>query len=149
MMSEGSTVRVLRCRSGALEWAITEVALREVLPAGPAARIPGTVGAVRGLGNVRGMLLTVLDAGLILGQPVGAPDAALVVVEVAGRRVALAVDEVDDLYPIPIESLEPAAPVAGVPERAVIARVEGSRPFLLLDVETLVAPFFVTAPGQP
>lgn len=148
-MSEAAEIRVLRCRSGSLEWAIAETMVREVAPGRAAARIPGTGGAVLGLVNIRGALLAALDGRQILGQDGGTPPGALVVVEVGGRRLVLAVDEVDDLLPVAIESLEPASSVTGVPERAVIARVGGTPPFLLLDVETLVAPYFPTAASKP
>lgn len=148
-MTEAAAIRVLRCRSGALEWAIAETAVREVAPGGLAARIPGAERTVLGLVSVRGALLAALDSRRILGQPAEVAPGALVVVEVGGRRLVLAVDQVDDLLPVPIETLEPAVPVAGVPERAIIARVGGTPPFLLLDVETLVAPYFPTAAGKP
>lgn len=146
MTTEGAEIRVLRCRSGALEWAMGEEFLREIAPAGPAARVPGAGAAVQGIVNVRGGLLSAVDTRTLLGQPPGVL-ASLVVVEVAGRRIALAVDEVDDLQVVPIESLEPAELPPGVPDGSVIALVREARPFLLLDIEALVAPLFGVPAG--
>jgi len=96
--------------------------------------------------NVRGALLVSIDTRALLGQSPG-DLVSLVVVEVAGRRLALAVDEVEDLQVVPIEALEPADRSAGLPEGSVIALVREARPFLLLDIEALVAPLFGVPTG--
>jgi purine-binding chemotaxis protein CheW len=148
MTTESAGIRVLRCRSGAREWALREELLREVAPAGVAARVPGAPAAVAGVVNIRGQLLTAVDTRHLLGQPATDAPTMVIVVEVGGRRVALAVDEVDDLVVVPMESLEPAEPEAGIPEGAIVAIVRDRRPFLLLDVEALMAPFFGAVAGR-
>lgn len=145
MTTEDSALRVLRCRSGALDWAVEERAVREVAAPLPLVRLPGAPAAVLGLGNLRGVLVTVVDAGRLLGQPAVPRPKALVVVEVAGRRVALGVDEVDDLHRVPLDDFALAGAVAGVPEGVIISRGQLDRPFLLLDPEALVAPLFPLA----
>lgn len=140
MISDVTAVRVLRCRSGALEWAVAESALREVAPWSPVTRIPGAPDSVLGLANLRGELLVVLDSRRLLGQPAAEPPGALIVVDAGGRRVALGVDAVDDLHLIPMDALGLATPEPGVPEGAVVSRGVADRPFLLVDVEALVAP---------
>lgn len=149
MTTEGAGIRVLRCRSGAVEWAVGEEMLREIAPAAPAARVPGAHKAVLGVVNVRGGLLAAVDTRLLLGDDTpGEPGGTLVVVALGGRRVALSVDEVDDLHLVPIESLEPAELPAGLPEGSVIALVRETVPFLLLDLEALVAPLFGVTAGK-
>jgi purine-binding chemotaxis protein CheW len=148
MTTEDAALRVLRCRSGALEWAVEERVVREVAAPVPLARLPGAPAAVLGLGNLRGALLTVVDAGRLLGQPAQPRPKALVVLELAGRRVALAADEVDDLHRVPVDAFSLAGPVAGVPDGVIISQGPLDRPFLLLDPEALVAPLFpAAAPG--
>lgn len=147
-MNEGSGIRVLRCRSGAIEWAVGIDVLREIAPAGVAARVPGAPASVQGVVSVRGGLMTAIDTRALLGQPAGEEFGHLIVVEVGGRHLALAVDEVEDLEVVAIESLEPAEPMAGIPEGGVIALVRGGHPFLLLDIEALIAPLFGAAAGQ-
>ncbi len=149
MTTEGSGIRVLRCRSGAIEWAIRVEALREIAPGSAAARVPGAPAAVLGVVNVRGSLLVALDTRVFLGQPAAGGPGPLVVVEVGGRRLALSVDEVDDLETVAIALLEPAEPPAEMPAGGVIALVREDRPFLLLDIEALAAPLFGVGSGQP
>lgn len=146
-MSDASTLRVLRCRSGAVEWALADALVREVTPPVPLARIPGTPPAVLGVGNLRGTLSAVVDTRQLLGQPADEPAGALVVVEASGRRVALAVDEVDDLHLVPLEEFALAEAPAGVPEGFIISEGRTDRPFLLLDPEAMLAPLFAPA-GQ-
>jgi len=148
MTTDVTGVRVLRCRSGSVEWAVAEPDAREVVAAVPATRIPGAPDGVIGVANLRGALLTVLDTRRLLGQPAGAEPGAMILVEVGGRRVALAVDAVDDLYTVPMEAFSLAPAVGGVPAEVVISQGRADRPFLLLDVEALIAPIFLARPGQ-
>lgn len=145
MTTEDSALRVLRCRSGALEWAVEERVVREVSAPVPVVRLPGAPPAVLGLANLRGILVTIVDTGRLLGQPPLPRPKALVVVEVMGRRVALGVEEVDDLHRVPVDDFSLAGAVAGVPEGVIISRGQLDRPFLLVDTEALVAPLFPAA----
>lgn len=76
---------------------VLEVAdLREVAP------VPGASGAVLGVCNLRGNVLPVVDARLLLGAAEAGPVARrLVVTERSGRRVGFAVDAVTDVGPLP------------------------------------------------
>jgi chemotaxis signal transduction protein len=68
--------------------------VREILTPTPFTRLPGAGPAVCGLISLRGRLLTVLDAGVILhgAASVGAPDHRVLVLDVGGRRIGAAVD---------------------------------------------------------
>lgn len=74
----------------------TEVtAVQEVLEPTEATPIPGAVSGVLGLVNLRGTLVVAAELAALFGLPGGGgPDAALVVFEREGRRVALRVDRV-------------------------------------------------------
>jgi chemotaxis signal transduction protein len=146
-MTDVTALRVLRCRSGALEWALADSAVREVAAMVPLARIPGAAAAVLGLGNLRGTMVTVVDTRRLLGQAADGPPVAVVVVEAGGRRVGLAVDEVDDLHHVPMDAFELATGTPGIPDGVIISRGRIDRPFLLMDPEALLAPLFPAA-GQ-
>ncbi|HUG28705.1 MAG TPA: chemotaxis protein CheW [Gemmatimonadales bacterium] len=144
-MTDVTALRVLRCRSGGLEWALADNTVREVAAMVPLARIPGAAAAVLGLGNLRGTMVTVVDTRRLLGQAADGPPVAVVVVEAGGRRVGLAVDEVDDLHQVPMDAFELAQGAPGVPDGVIISRGRIDRPFLLLDPEALLAPLFPAA----
>jgi chemotaxis signal transduction protein len=85
-------------RLGAGRWYLPVVSVVEVLRGAPLTRVPGASGAVRGLVNHRGRVLTVAHLGQILGVPLDADgNDDVVVVEAAGQRFALAVDGVLEL----------------------------------------------------
>lgn len=90
-------VRVLLCRVGSERFALPLAAVREVVAAPPAARLPGAPDAVRGVANVHGTLVTVFSAARLLGFPEGSAGEWLIVLSLTGGRVGLEVDEVEDL----------------------------------------------------
>lgn len=148
MTTDVTGLRVLRCRSGRIEWAVAEAAVREVARPGPVVRIPGAPAAILGLANHRGAALTVVDARRLLGQPDTSPPEGLVIVTTDGRRVGLAVDEVDDLHLVPMDAFSLAGSVPGVPPAALISRGHADQSFLLLDVDALLAPLFPAPEGR-
>lgn len=90
--------RMLVCRVGRERFGLPVRAVREVVSALPCTRIPGVSPLVRGLANVRGAIVTALSGPGLLGYPVGAPAAWLVVLTARDGRVGIEVDEVEDLY---------------------------------------------------
>lgn len=125
--------------------------VREILPPLTATRIPGVPSAVAGVVNIRGALLTVLDAHQMLGRPAGAGDeGAILVLRVAGRLVGLAVSEVQDFSSLPAQAVAARDRLPGVDPAVVaaVARYE-DRHFVVLDLEALCAPVFAAErPGS-
>jgi purine-binding chemotaxis protein CheW len=73
-------------------------------------RVPGTPAFYRGVVNVRGQVITVMDMRLFFNIPVGeesrVPD-ELVVVQAAGLEIGLLAHNVEGVRTIPISALEP------------------------------------------
>jgi purine-binding chemotaxis protein CheW len=99
----GPAARVLLMRVGASTYACEISDAQEIIPARPATRIPGAPAHVRGLINVRGSIVTVLDLGARLdpARP-SVADGFILLVRQAGiggapRLVGVAVDEVLDV----------------------------------------------------
>lgn len=85
-------------RVAGMRWFIPVGQVIEVLRNPEIIRAPGTTGAVRGMVNHRGRVLTVADAMRALELPGAAGEGTeVVVVEVAERRFAVAVDAVVEL----------------------------------------------------
>ena len=129
-------------RIGDLTCALPAGIVREVLPRSPATRIPGAAGAVEGLVNVRGTLLTVLDGYALLHQPRRPEDeGAIVVLDVGTRQYGLAVAQVLDFLELPPGAVAERRDLPGVdPKLASGVGVHRDRHFILLNVETLFAP---------
>ena len=141
-MANSSAPRLVLFRVGSVLLAAPASVVREVVAAGPTTRIPGTAGAVSGLVNLRGTLLTVVDGRRALGiADNGAGPESLLVVEQDGRVYGLAVDAVLDLIDASPEDLVPGAAPAGLDARFVrgLGRHAG-RSYAVLDTEAVLAP---------
>jgi chemotaxis signal transduction protein len=82
-------------------------AVREIVPITPTTRLPGAPSYVRGLINLRGTLITVMDAAKCL-YGVEADDtlASILLVEHRGRVAGVIVDNVFDIQSLPASELE-------------------------------------------
>jgi purine-binding chemotaxis protein CheW len=143
-MADASTLRAVVFRVGTLVCAAPASIVREILPPLPATRIPGVAGAVDGLVNVRGLLLTVVDGHALLGQPrpsAESEESAVVMLDVGGRPCGLGVSQVLDFLEVPADAIAPHEELPGVDPRLVRAvGRHGDRHFILLDIEALLAP---------
>jgi purine-binding chemotaxis protein CheW len=141
-MSSADTLPVVVFRIGDLTCAAPAARVREVLPRLPATRIPGVPGAVEGLVNLRGGLLTVIDGHLLLGRA-AAPgtEGGILVLDLESRRFGLAVSEVLDFAELPVASVAAREELPGVDPTLVRAVAHhADRHFILLDLDTLLAP---------
>ncbi len=138
-MPDTSSVRLLLWRAGAQRCAAPIERLREVLPAVPVSALPGAPAAVRGVANVRGALVTVVDGRLVLGESAAAPAEATVLVRYGSRTVGLAVDDVEDLVTVPDAALVPRG---GDAAAGWEVRLGDGPPARLLDLDHLFDPLF-------
>ena len=84
--------------------------VREIVPITATTRLPGAPRYVRGLINLRGTLVTVMDASLCLyGVSADSPDASILLVERDGRFAGVIVDSVFDIQSLPKDEVEGGA----------------------------------------
>ena len=84
--------------------------VREIVPIMPTTRLPGAPPYVRGLINLRGGLVTVMDAALCLyGVPADGANASILLVERRGRLAGVIVDNVFDIQALPVVDVEGGA----------------------------------------
>ena len=141
-MANSPTFHAVVFRVGDLICAAPAGIVREILPPLPATRIPGVAGAVEGLVNMRGILLTVVDAHRLLGRQRRETDEApIIVLDVSGKTYGLMVGEVRDFVELPAAAVAPRSDLPGIDPRLVKAvGVHDGRHFILLDIDALVAP---------
>lgn len=90
--------RSLVFRASGRAYACDVAAVREVVPIERLTRLPGAPGTVLGLVNVRGSIVTVVNAGAALHPNDAArPLSMLLIVDVGVRGVGLAVERVADV----------------------------------------------------
>lgn len=120
--------------------AVPSAEVREIVPMGAVTRLPGAPSHIRGLLNVRGVLLTVIDLGERLGEGAAdrrTGDLSVVVVTDSQRSLGLIVNDVHEVT----ESEVVATSAASGPEASgVVAGLGhfGEAIVLVVDVRGLV-----------
>jgi purine-binding chemotaxis protein CheW len=119
------------------------LAVQEIKGGAAVTPVPNTPRHVRGVMNLRGAIVPVVDLRLRLGMAPAEEDqaAVIVVVRVGTHPCGLAVDSVSDVLDLAPEAIEPppaAAARAGGGTVRGIAKAE-DRLVVLLDVERLIA----------
>jgi len=133
----------LRCAGTTFGIPIDRV--REIVIVPEITPVPESGEFVRGIINLRGRILPVLDLGLRLGLPPGPREGSgriLVVEQESQQLVGLLVDEASEVLRVPETLLSPPPELAGGPLGASVrgvARLD-ERLVLLLDLAMLVSP---------
>ena len=97
-------------------YGIDSTTVREIVAVLDAARLPGAPPHVRGVMNLRGQLLTVVDLGhRLTGKPTPATEGSIVVITASDRVLGLLVEDVHDVQELQVLPTE----------REVLARADG------------------------
>jgi purine-binding chemotaxis protein CheW len=138
---EVPTTPALLFRSGESVYGVDSTQIQEIISLRGVTRLPGAPPFVRGLINVRGTIVTVIDLGLRL-DPSCAPagDGSVLLARYHDRTVGLAVDEVLDVRGIVIEPL---------PEQQASGVVRGlstvdAHAVVILDLDAMMHPVLLS-----
>ena len=112
-------------RIGAQEFCIDVMAVREIRGWSPITPLPHSPAYVRGLINLRGTVLPIVDVGARLGLPAGEAETrrVIIVVCIETRLVGLLVDSVLDILAVPADALHPTPDVGCEGIQAFISAV--------------------------
>jgi purine-binding chemotaxis protein CheW len=130
-----SATRWVVFRCGERRFGVPLEQVNEIVPPLPFTRLPGVGADVCGLVGVRGRVITVVDLGVVLGdRPAAATaDHRLLLLELGGRRLGVAVDEVCEIAAAALERLESDTETGAV-ALAAIGKARGEDgPFTALD----------------
>ncbi len=110
---------------------------QEIIPVRPPTRLPGAPAYVRGLINVRGIIVTVLDLATRLDAAGGstASDGSILLVRHRDRIVGAMVDSVVDVRVMDIDTSEASAVPGGVVRGT--ATLDGEA-IIVLDLDALI-----------
>ena len=134
----------LTCRLGNETYGVDILQVQEIREVNDVTRVPHVQPFVRGVVNLRGAIVPVVDLGLMFGfpEPAKLNGASAIVLDVNSRLVGLVVSSVSDVMALTDEEISPtpelgtraiAAAIAGIGTRRDAAKGEGS--VLLLDVD--------------
>ena len=141
---EAAKREFLTCRLGDETYAVDILQVQEIREVNEVTRVPHVAPFVRGVINLRGAIVPVVDLGLMFGFPDPAPlaGASAIVLSVEGRLVGLVVSSVSDVLALADEEI---APTPELGTRAIAAAIAGigtpggataaDRSVLLLDVD--------------
>lgn len=111
----------------------------EILNHHSATYLPMTPEYIRGIFNMRGQIIPVLDIRLRLGKPANEEDTLLVVLNFNNTQIGIVVDAVDQMTEIPTASIMPMPSQSA--QRLVSGMCtipDGSGTMLVLDCEQLL-----------
>jgi len=112
--ADDALVQLCTFRIGAEDYAVDIMRVREIIHPRPITPVPRTPAFVEGVVRLRGEVIPVLDVRKRLGVAPTTPTrrTRFVIVNVAGRRIGLVVDEVCEVLRLPRREIR-AAPVLG------------------------------------
>jgi purine-binding chemotaxis protein CheW len=155
-------VQLCTFRVGGEDYAVDIMRVREIVQPLPITPVPRAPKFVDGVVRLRGEVIPVVDVRKRFGLPAAPPGrrAKYLIVKIAGRRLALVVDEVSEVLRIPRGELRPAPELVGLDAPRFFLGVCGGgsaaagagrhggdpgRLRLLLNVKALLEP---VAPGE-
>ena len=109
-------------RVGPQEFCVDIMAVREIRRWTPATPLPHAPAYIRGVVNLRGAVLPVVDLGARLGLPPSEPTHrhAIIVAQVGQQVIGLLVDAVSDILTVGDEAIQPPPDVASERVRAFV-----------------------------
>ena len=144
--AEAARREFLTCRLGDESYGIDILRVQEIREVKQVTRVPHVAHYVRGVINLRGAIVPVVDLGLMFGfdSPIDLDDASAIVLNTEGRLVGLVVSAVSDVVALTDAEILPApeigsrkigGAVSGIGARQG-ADIDAS--VLLLDVEHIM-----------
>ena len=142
---EKSEVELLSFHVGDHEYSVDIMSVREIRGWTHTTSLPHSPSFVRGVINLRGTVLPVLDLDQRLGLPHSEPcdRNVIIVIDVDGRGIGLRVDAVSDILSLPIDALKPPPDVASGGDETFLKALTiiDDRMVRVLDLSALLPPF--------
>lgn len=118
-------IEFIAFRLGAQEFCVDIMSVREIRGWTPATALPHAPSYVRGVINLRGAVLPIIDLAERLGLPPaeGGARQVIIVVQIARQLVGLLVDAVSDILTLPADAVQATPDVAADTVRTFIQGV--------------------------
>ena len=140
--SSTGEVELLSFRVGEHEYSVNIMSVREIRGWTRTTSLPRAPSYIRGVINLRGTVLPVIDLGQRLGLEASEPDErnVIVVVDVNGRTIGLRVDAVSDILTLPTERLKPPPEIAATADQTFLTAltIVDDRMVRILDLTSIL-----------
>ena len=147
--AEAARREFLTCRLGGEHYGIDILMVQEIREIDRVTRVPHVAPYVRGVINLRGAIVPIVDLGLLFGfaEPLPVEKASVIVLNVEHRMVGLVVASVSDVVALAEHEILPppelgdraiARAIMGIGTRKESGAEEGDASLLLLDVQHLL-----------
>ena len=142
-MSDGANLtELLSFKVSDHEYSVDIMSVREIRGWTKATTLPHSPTYVRGVINLRGTVLPVIDLACRLGLEISEPDerSVIIVVNVADRTIGLRVDAVSDILTLKLDDLQPPRGLSGASEPNFIKSltIVDDRMVRLLDLDAVL-----------
>ena len=113
-LTASSSRELIAFRIGEQEFCVDIMSVREIRGWTPATPLPRAPGYMKGVINLRGAVLPIIDLGVRLGLSTAEPTErhVIMVAHIGGRTVGLLVDAVSDIIQLTDELVQPTPDVA-------------------------------------
>lgn len=105
-IEEANTEKYLIFLTDGLKFGIAAEYVMEIITNHVITRLPMVPGFIRGIINLRGLMVPVVDMRLLLGKALK-EDCLVIVLEINGTQIGILVDSVDQMVDIPKETILP------------------------------------------
>ncbi|MBV8034851.1 chemotaxis protein CheW [Roseateles sp.] len=142
VLAHAAGQQFLTFRIGAEEYGLDILRVQEIRSYEPPTRVANAPAFVKGVVNLRGIIVPILDLRLRLGQP-GEVNAftVVIVLNLTGRVVGIVVDSVSDVLELGADKIKPRPEVPAALDARFITGLGklGERMLILLDIEAMLA----------
>jgi len=133
----------LSFRLGAEEYGIDILKVQEIRSYEAPTRIASALAFVKGVVNLRGVIVPIVDLRLKLGCETADYNSftVVIVLNVKGRVVGAVVDSVSDVLELSADSIKPAPEMASAVDTSFITGISSvnERMLIMMDIESLMA----------
>ena len=141
---DGTEIELLSFLVGGQDYSVDIMSVREIRGGATATSLPHSPDYVRGVINLRGTVLPIMDLSKRLGMntDVDSDRNVIIVVAVEERTVGLMVDAVSDILAIPEDEMQPPPEMPADNERSFVSAltIVDGRMIRILDLNAVLPP---------
>tara|TARA_R110000787_G_scaffold31580_23_gene83650 strand:+ start:187 stop:642 length:456 start_codon:yes stop_codon:yes gene_type:complete len=121
-ISDNDMLELIAFTLGDQEFCVEVISVREIRSWTPATILPHSPDHVRGVINLRGVVMPIMDLSLRLGMAASEPtqEHVIIVTRIGEQTIGLLVDSVSDIFTVVTDAIQPAPDVSRSVDRELI-----------------------------